>query len=662
MNKTSNNDKNERKNQILQLPTAVANRIAAGEVIERPASLIKELIENSIDADSTDIKITVENGGIDSITIIDNGGGIVSEQLPLAITHHATSKINSIDDLDNIYTLGFRGEALASIADVSRLEIRSKSSVENGGAHIVVEGGETKNHAPYPIAEGTTIIVKNLFYNMPARYKFLKSASAEFMAIKNIFDSFVVSKYNVALSLQHNNGNIYRYKATASIKERLKDYLDESIHSELLEVQTDYDDIKIFGYVSNMNVMQNYRKNMAIFLNGRVIDNKTLAFAIKNAYKGVIPSDKHPYYYIYISIDASKVDVNVHPSKKEVRIKSERDIASLLYREILNKLAGSCLLGKSINTIVPPNADFSSNTSPTFGYMNNHFYTNSNASIHSIDSINDKYNNTISNSLEQMLGDDNSNADNTNRGDVEINGINYTNYSYYNQYRDIITNSNEDDNDISNNDDDSVSTITKLQGEFGSMPKVVGQIFFSYIIVEYGDELLIVDFHAAYERLNYELIYQSISSQKIEYENLLVAFDVEYKDYEIDLIEDAKEYLDSIGLHFERTGKTTLALYQIPIYLAKAKHNETIIKNILETLIITDENVNKKSLEHFIKKSIERIACRYSPKANDQLSISELQRLIDTLISHNILLSCPHGRPFVIRMNKEYLDRKFFRI
>ncbi len=650
MDNQTNCDNTSKNKQILQLPTAVANRIAAGEVIERPASLIKELIENSIDAGATDIKIAVENGGIDSITIIDNGEGIVSQQLPLAITHHATSKISSIDDLDNIYTLGFRGEALASIADVSRLEIRSKSVVQDGGFHIVVEGGETKKHAPYAIAEGTTIIVKNLFYNMPARYKFLKTASGEFMAIKNVFDSFVVSKYNVALSLQHNSGTIYQYKKAASMKERLKDYLDESIYSELLEVKTEYDDIKIFGYVSNMNVMQSYRKNMAIFLNGRSIDNKTLSFAIKNAYKGVIPSDKHPYYYIYINLDASKVDVNVHPSKKEVRIKSERDIASLLYKEILNKLADSCLLGKSINTIVSPNIDYQNNLgniSHMFDYRHN--------ATNTIDQIENG-------SADIMLG---SNTYSSNRNSDGSGGINYTNYSYYNQYRDNSV-CNEDESDNSSDNDESLSNITSditsIQSEFGSAPKVIGQIFFSYISVEYGDELLIVDFHAAYERLNYELIYKSISSQKIEYENLLVAFDIEYKDYEIDLIEDAKEYLESIGLCFERTGKTTLALYQIPIYLAKAKHNESIIRDILDTLIITDENVNKKSLEHFIKKSIERIACRYSPKANDVLSLSELQRLIDTLISHNILLSCPHGRPFIIRMNKEYLDRKFFRI
>ncbi len=634
------NNQINKNNKILQLPSAVANRIAAGEVIERPASLIKELIENSIDAGSTDIKIEIENGGIDSITIIDNGNGITSEDLPLAITHHATSKISSIDDLDSIYTLGFRGEALASIADVSRLEIRSKSTVKNSGAHIVVEGGDVKKHAPYPIADGTTIIVKNLFYNMPARYKFIKSVSSEFMAIKNVFDSFVVSKYNIALSLQHNKGSVYHYKKASSIRERLKDYLDESVYSEMLEVQTEYDDIKIFGYVSNMHVMQSYRKYAAIFLNGRVIDNKTLAFAIKNAYKGVIPSDKQPYYYIYISLDASKVDVNVHPSKKEVRIKSERDIASLLYKEILKKLTSSSLLGNSINTVVLSNVN-NGDRGRTF---HNDFNTNVYLQTES------KYQDEIiSNSLDQIFGDNSFYAYNA---DSDCNSIGNANYP-----------DTSDTTDCNNhNGDKQRSEITSVQSEFGSMPKVVGQIFFSYVIVEYGDELMIVDFHAAYERLNYELIYQSISSQKIEYENLLVAFDVEYKDYEIDLIEDSKKYLENIGLHFERTGKTTLALYKIPIYLAKAKHNEAIIKNILETLIISDENINKKSLEDFIRKAIERIACRYSPKANDLLSISELQRLIDTLIGHNILLSCPHGRPFVIRMNKEYLDRKFFRI
>lgn len=717
MNKTSDNQKKYIKNNIEQLPTAVANRIAAGEVIERPASLIKELIENSIDAGSTDIKIIVENGGVDCITIIDNGRGIVGEELPLAITHHATSKISSIDDLDSIYTLGFRGEALASIADVSRLEIRSKSNLEDNGAHIMVEGGEVKKHAPYPIAEGTTIIVKNLFYNMPARYKFLKSSAAEFLAIKNVFDSFVVSKYNISLSLQHNNGTIYRYSAVSSIKERLHDCLDTSVYKELIEIQTEYDDIKIFGYVSNMNVMQSSRKHTAIFLNGRVIDNRTIAFAIKNAYKGIIPSDKFPYYYIYISLDASKVDVNVHPSKKEVRIKVERDIASLLYKYVLNKLGGSSTLRNSINSVVPPNPYLNTDITQTFdnfhgsssslnreiqthnysGYMNAVIASNLSSIFNgdsdvSHDNDDNEYNNNSEdspsapdygnyhNDVSYGHGDsgvwyndssdvnDNTNINidinNTSNTQNSISGVTSGFDSSSSENYSASINSTDINSNMSTNTGETlaIGMNTAIQNEFGSSPKVVGQIFFSYIIVEYGDELLIVDFHAAYERLNYELIYRSVCNQRIEYENLLVAFDFEYKDYEIDLIEEAKGYLKNIGLHFERTGKTTLALYEIPIYLAKARHNETIIKDILNTLIITDENFNRKSPEHFIRKAIERIACRYSPKANDLLSNSELQRLIDTLISYNILLSCPHGRPFVIRMNKEYLDKKFFRI
>ena len=612
----------KKNKSILKLPDIVANRIAAGEIIERPSSLIKELIENSIDAYSTDIKIEIENGGINSIIIIDNGIGITGDDLPLAITHHATSKIKNIEDLDNIYTLGFRGEALASIGDVSRLEVRSKYKSEGSGYHIISEGGNTKSHAPYPISEGTTIIVKNLFYNLPARYKFLKQPSHEFISIKNIFDSFVISNFNISFSLQHNKGTLYSYRKTDSIKRRLKDYLEPQIYDELLEIETEYDDIKIFGYVSTMNIMQNYRKNSYILLNNRLIDNRTLSFAIKNAYKGVIPSDKFPYYYIYIKIDPSKVDVNVHPSKKEVRMKQERDIASLLYKEIISKLSQSSTLGHSIKSLIKPNAI--------------------------------EYNNTFSNSIAHDNSENTQNNYNRNHDNF------YSNKSEYEKQNDNIS-SIEDNGDDTEESREENYKITNIQSEFGSIPKVVGQVFFLYIIVEYGDEILIIDQHAAYERLNYELIYKNISSKKIEYESLLIPFEITYKDYEIDVIEEAQKYLETIGLNFERTGKNTISIDKIPIYLSRTHDNEAIIKDILDNSIITDNNLSQKSVERFVKKSLERVACRYSPKANDLISHDDAQKLIDMLSKENILLSCPHGRPFIIRMSKDYLDKKFFR-
>lgn len=579
--------------KIMKLPQSVANRIAAGEVIERPSSMLKELLENAVDSGADDIEVSVEEAGIKSMIVEDNGDGIRFEELPLAITHHATSKIYSIEDLDSIYTLGFRGEALASISDVTNLEIISKSADEDNGGKIIVEAGKIIEHKPAAASKGTKIIAKNLFFNIPARYKFLKHTSREFYLIKEVFDMEALVQPNISMKLKNNDKIVHSYLKANNLKERIEDYLDDNnIFSNLIETNIEKENISIYGLFSNSKISQSMRKNNFIFLNNRPIENRVIYYAIKNAYSNAIPRERYPFFFLYINIDCGKIDVNVHPSKKEVRIKNEREISSMIYNEIFNKINEGASLGSV-------NIETDIDSTPTFKIQNIKEY-----------STNDKYSD-------------------------------YNDYSNYNNsYQSY-----------------KISEYVS-EKEFGEYTKAVGQIFSSYIIAERGKEMFIIDQHAAYERLNYERIYKTLASGKLEYEKLLVPCEIEYRDYEIDILNNYKETIESIGIKFEANSKNSVIIEEVPIYMPKNQKIEKMIKDILDIYISKGEN---NSLEKLIKHTCSVISCKYSPKAGDKLSNNDIQILLDLLEKENILTNCPHGRPFVLRLSKDYLDRKFFR-
>ena len=584
--------------KIMKLPQSVANRIAAGEVIERPASMLKELLENAVDSGADNIEISVEEAGIKSMIVEDNGEGIRFEELPLAITHHATSKIYSIEDLDSIYTLGFRGEALASISDVTNLEIVSKSEDENHGGKIIVEAGKIIAHKPAAVSKGTKIIAKNLFFNIPARYKFLKHTSREFFLLKEVFDTEALAQPNISMKLKNNSKLVNLYLKVNSLKDRIENYLnDDNVFSNLIEINIEKENISIYGLFSNSKISQSMRKNNFIFLNNRPIENRVISYAIKNAYSNAIPKERYPFFFLYINIDCNKVDVNVHPSKKEVRIKNEREISSMIYNEIFNKVNERNYFGS-----VDMETDIDS--TPTFKIQNIKEY-----------STNYKYND-------------------------------YNNYDY------------KDKNEFNNSYQSYKISEYLAEREFGEYTKAVGQIFSSYIIAERRDEMFIIDQHAAYERLNYERIYKTLTSGKLEYEKLLVPCEIEYRDYEIDILNNYKETIESIGIKFEANSKNSVIIEEVPIYMPKNQKVEKMIKDILDIYISKGEN---NSLEKLIKHTCSSISCKYSPKAGDRLSNSDIQILLDLLEKENILTNCPHGRPFVLRLSKDYLDRKFFR-
>lgn len=604
------------KKSIMKLPKSVANRIAAGEIIERPASMLKELLENAVDSGADNIEVSVEEAGIKTMIVEDNGSGIAFEELPLAITHHATSKIYSIEDLDNIYTLGFRGEALASIGDVTNLEIVSKSIDEKTGGKIVVEAGKILEHKPYASVNGTKITAKNLFFNIPARYKFLKHISREFYLVKEVFDMEALVQPNITMKLYNNGKLVNSYLKVDNLKDRIENYLNDSnIFSNLIELNIEKNDINIYGLFSNSKISQSMRKNNFIFLNNRPIENRVIAYAIKNAYSNSIPKERYPFFFLYINVDTNKVDVNVHPSKKEVRIKNERDISGIIYNAIYNNI-------NSVNNFSSVNieVDIDKDITPTFPIQSNNITASNSAN--NFNHTENNYSHTVFNNNELVF-----------------------NVSYDNVFnRDDVNNNNLEPQ--------------KNNIEFGEYVKAVGQVFSSYIIAERGNEMYIIDQHAAYERLNYERIYKTLMSGKLEYEKLLIPSEIEYRDYEIDILNSSKEQIESIGIKFESNSKNSIIIDEVPIYIPKNQKIDKIIKDILDIYISKESN---NSLEKLIKHTCSTISCKYSPKAGDKLSLNDMQTLLDLLEEENILTNCPHGRPFVLRLSKDYLDKKFFR-
>ncbi|MEI0748527.1 DNA mismatch repair endonuclease MutL [Brachyspira pulli] len=610
---------------IIKLPQSVANRIAAGEVIERPASMLKELLENAVDSGASNIEVSVEEAGIKSMIVEDDGNGIHFDELPLAITHHATSKIHTIEDLDSIYTLGFRGEALASISDVTNLEIVSKNIDESNGGKIVVEDGKIIEHKPAAASQGTKVIAKNLFFNIPARYKFLKHISREFFLVKEVFDMEALVQPKIAMKLKNNGKVVSSYIKVDTLKERIENYIsDSNVFRNLVEIEIEKEDVTIYGLFSNSKISQSMRKNNFIFLNNRPIENRVLSYAIKNAYSNAIPKERYPFFFLYINIDSNKIDVNVHPSKKEVRIKNEREISGILYNAIANNIN----VGNTFDS-VNIEVDLDKDITPTFPIQNN--------------------NNNNNNNIENTASETNYILNNT------YQSINTSDNNYVNNDIDTPNDDITHNNEISYNN---TNQSNNYYNEFGEYIRAIGQVFSSYIVAERGNEMYIIDQHAAYERLNYERIYKTLMSKKIEYEKLLIPCEIEYRDYEIDILNASKESIESIGIKFEANSKHSIIIEDIPIYIPRNQKIEKIIKDILDIYVSKGDNNN---LEKVIKHTCSTISCKYSPKAGDKLSNSDMQTLIDLLEEENILTNCPHGRPFVLRLSKEYLDKKFFR-
>lgn len=615
----------------------IADKIAAGEVIERPVSIVKELVENSIDANASQITIEIKNGGKSFIRITDNGDGIPQDEVSIAFYRHATGKISSLDDLNNIHTLGFRGEALTSIAAISRLTILTKTNDEILGTKLILHAGKEIYHDSIGINKGTSIIVQDIFYNTPARRKFMKSDGAEAAAIIDFLEKIALYYSNIKFRLINNGRDIFSTAGDSNLKNTIENIYPFKDYKDMIKVDFhDYlSNISINGYISDPMSTKKTRKSQITFVNGRIVSSKIIDKGIDNGY-GDRVFKSFPVTILFINISAGLIDINIHPSKKEIKFINENDIINVLSKAISSSMKAE----KSIPKI----------------------------SIYD-KKVNEKeegktldYQLDIKNYLKEKrkvsLRDEGRKDLEELKEDINI---------FYKQ-EEVIDNINNIDNinDDNNNIDNIIQIKKDLNNSLNSLDfndlKIAGYIFKTYIITNAGDNLYIIDQHAAHERINYERLVEAYNKKTQSPQSILTPFSIEVSSSIYEREDIWSKILKKLGFDFDDFGDRTFIFRGIPKYMNIEEARlfvQTFIDELDEEFLNRYENLNflnSSVIDKLIMKS-----CKKSVKGGDKLSIMEMQELIDDMSKCDNPFSCPHGRPTMIKINKNDVEKIFKR-
>ena len=577
---------------ISRLSEDLQNKISAGEVVERPSSVVKELLENSLDAKSNQIDITIEQGGNQLIQVRDNGLGIKKDQLPNSIKRFHTSKLSKLDDLFNINTLGFRGEALASIASVAQLSIISDDG-NSGGAEISAIDGQVSGIKPAPSISGTQITIQNLFYNTPARRKFLKTPRTEGRKIIEMVKRFGLSNPQVGFSLVVDGKKVISL-LIETLPERIGSLFDNTYQKNIIPLEISKADFTFTGYIGNLNLVRKRFGEQYIYLNGRYIKDRLLNSAVYSSYQSLVQRGEYPFFIINIQMPYEQVDVNVHPMKTEVRFNDEWRVYHVL------KSGVSQSLSEILNTI--PNFQRISSDSSSF-FQN----TNNQSSI--------DFNTTIQgNGLV-------SNLEKTDRAKLYASNIDAP--------KDGIDNFN----------------IEKMW-----------QVHKKYIISELNSGLVVIDQHVAHERVLYEECLQAFESKIMSSQTLLFPEEIEFSKEEYDILLEIFPYLKKIGFKIVETENSKLVVEATPSDISWGDEKK-IIKEIIDEFIST-----RKKYSSYKEALAASFACKAAVKAGDQMSKDEMVMLVNRLFSTEHPYYCPHGRPIIMQLSLEELDRRFERI
>ncbi|MDK2920100.1 MAG: mismatch repair protein MutL [Candidatus Petromonas sp.] len=619
--------------RIRKLDKNVSNKIAAGEVVERPASVVKELIENSIDAGSSSITVEIKDAGKSYIRISDNGSGIHRNDIALAFERHATSKIYNEADIFNVKSLGFRGEALASIASVSNMELITKTNSEDNGIRARLKNGEITNKEEVGCPTGTTIIVKDLFYNTPARYKFLKANSTETTYISSTVNKLALSHPKIAFKYIVDNKNIFTTAGNGDIYSTIYTIYGREIVKNLLKIDDRIDEISMQGYISNTNYTRGNRQLQILFVNGRYIKSKMLMETINDSYKTLLPVNRFPICFLYLDIPADKIDVNIHPAKVEIRFHDEKKVRDFVYRTIREKLLNSNLIP---NVSIENKNKINSKSMP---------YKSENKNIKESFLINDKSEQlTINKELNPM-----NSIFNARKSKSFTNG-NMISEDVDLHLKKLIEKANS--LKIFSNESEEENPFERT---LFSELNIIGQIFSTYIICEREDEMFLIDQHAAHERILYEKYLDSFINSEVVSQILLepIVIDLNYLDK--DILMQYKNIFSRLGYKVEEFGYNTIILREVPILFGKPVAESFFIE-LIEGL---DENI-KSNYQLQIERIIQQ-SCKNAIKAHDTLENIEIKSLINDLQSLENPFTCPHGRPIIISISKTEIEKKFMR-
>jgi DNA mismatch repair protein MutL len=623
--------------RIQKLSASVVNKIAAGEVIERPASAVKELLENSVDALATRIEVDIVQGGTELIRICDDGEGIHPDDLELAVTSHATSKIENADDLFRVHTLGFRGEALASIAEVSRFRIRSRPHDEPQGMELDVECGIVKEPRPCGCPPGTTIEVRQLFFNTPVRRKFLRSPATEFAHIVEQFTRIALAYPRLHLVLRHNDKPVHELPATAQLLDRLELFLGGELARQLIPVESEHGGVRLWGYVAHPGQSKSTRKGQYLFLNGRWIQDRALQHALSEAYRGLLMVGRYPIAFLFLEMPSDLVDVNVHPTKCEVRFQD----GQRLYRQLLSTLR-SRFLGMNLDSVLSVGPRTAATVAPT----------DPAEVLRAQQELAAWAKDQLANwQPKEDLSDLHAVFDELDRREAEraqrfVEEGQTTSESF------------------------TVPPPTEVTAAVPLAPPHSGPGGIVHVATadaaqrpasasaELREGLTVIDQHALHERILYEHLRRRVLAGGVEVQQLLIPVTVELTSREAGLLLDQTDVLAELGLHVESFGGQTVAVTGYPTILAKADPAE-LLRSVVEYLESGGAGATRRDL---LDSLLHMLACKAAIKAGHRLSPEEIESLLAqrTLVDDHH--HCPHGRPTSLTLSRAELDRQFGRL
>lgn len=680
--------------EIQVLDQTTIDKIAAGEVVEKPYSVVKELVENAIDAGSTAITVEIKDGGISLIRITDNGCGIEKEQIEMAFLRHSTSKIRKVEDLYTISSLGFRGEALSSISAVAQVELLTKTAGSFIGSRFLINGGKKVSLEEIGVPEGTTIIVRNLFYNTPARKKFLKSATTEGNYIQNLVEKLALSHPEISFKFINNNQIKLQTSGNCNLKDIIYQIYGKDIASNLVEITFESDEAKIKGYIGKPLISRGNRQYENYFVNGRYVKSNIVSKAIENAYKNFLMQHKYPFTVIMASFEGKYVDVNVHPTKMELRFSEEEKVFQLFYHVIFESLSHRELISSDDlenskdkkNLLKQQNSAKTDKTKPHIPKTAEPFekkrIEQERAGREAL---------TGENQISQIENKK------TLTGENEITSVG-TDESEPKEVKPLLDKGNENKivynkNDVLAHNKDLMSKnkvqykadekeavsqaqvlrettnypkVTKQMSMFEEHMveksvrdeiKIIGQVFDTYWILEYEDKMYMIDQHAAHEKVLYERMIKLLKNKEFTSQMLNPPLIITVSANEAQVLEEYRSQFEQVGFEIEPFGGKEYAIRAIPGNLY-GLNEKSIFLEMLDDI----SNESMKKTPDTILDKIATMSCKAAVKGNMKLSYSEAAELMKELMELENPYHCPHGRPVIVSISKKEMEKKFKRI
>lgn len=673
-------------NRINILNADTANKIAAGEVVERPSSVVKELVENSLDAGAKNITIEIQNGGESLIKIIDDGSGVHPEDVEKAFNPHATSKIKDTYDIFSINTLGFRGEALPSIASIARVDFKSKISDFDMGKELIISGGEKESLTDCSMNRGTQIEVRDLFFNVPARKKFLKTTARESALINDLVNRISLANPDVSFKLFNNNKKILNTYGNGKLIDVIRTIYGKSTAENLIYFEEHKDTASVYGFIGNDTLARASRNNQSLFVNKRYVKNRSLTVAVENAFRSFNVTGKFPFFVLFIDTYPELIDVNIHPTKSEIKFKDERFIFKVVFDavhsamreyvkdtftlpeeeekkfEALKEEVIQESLDKEISTLEKLKENINYKVSgedkrkkEIYSYNHSKDYeakTEVNIPVDFLSKENQEESFSINNSLEN----------NEFKEASAKREISYDPILIKNELKDKVSESTSESlesSDYKCNKNEYGNSLEETIYREAKFPKlrVIGQFNKTYILAEYDSTLYLIDQHAAHEKILFEKYSSDIAKKKVEIQPLMIPLVVTLPTEDYLYYDENKEIFEKAGFKISDFGDNSIRIEEVPYFLDKLNPTELITSMI--------NNLKKMGTGETVEVKYNKIAsmsCRAAVKANDVLSILEMENLIEDLRYINDPFHCPHGRPTIIKFTSYELDKKFKRI